>query len=220
MDTLSDTGDAPARLLIVEHSSSSYSPRTYLNAKTADITVALAVDYSTAGEKLTHKAAGDKYVALPLTGPTEDAVQAARLLFKALRDRGLKEPTINVAGNGIYTLDKQGWTQRSINLHLFIILAKVHRYWPIKRVISGGQTGVDMAGIVAGSALCIDSTATLPKGFLQRGVDKVDVQQSQASVLAQIEAGVEHLVELMAEALARDRKSAFARNVLSDSQAG
>lgn len=45
-------------LTILEHKSSSYAPRTYENAAKADVTIAIAVDYNTAGERLTHKAAG------------------------------------------------------------------------------------------------------------------------------------------------------------------
>ena len=46
--------------------SSSYAPRTQVNASSADLTVAFATDYATAGERLTMKMAGYRYVAVPL----------------------------------------------------------------------------------------------------------------------------------------------------------
>lgn len=182
---------------ITEHNSAHYSPRTYHNAGQADITIALAVDYDTAGEKLTHKAAGDKYLALPLSGDTKDPIQAARLLYKALRDRQLKDPVINVAGNGIYTLDKHGWTQDTANLHVLLVLAKVHQYWPLKKIISGGQTGIDLSGIVAASVLGIDAVATLPHGFVQRGTDKRDVCHTAEQIMEQVSQGAAFIKALL-----------------------
>ncbi|MCC7544662.1 MAG: hypothetical protein IT506_04145 [Aquabacterium sp.] len=158
-------------LELLEHSSPNYSPRTWANAKGADLTVAFAVDFTTAGEKLTHKAAGERYVGIDLA---LDPIQAARTLYRALRDHDAH--TLNVAGNGIYTLAKHGWTQESVDAHVFAVLAKVHEHWPIRHVRSGGQTGVDMAGVTAAHALGIDALALLPKGFIQRGTDKVDRQ--------------------------------------------
>lgn len=171
-------------LQILEHTSSSYGPRTYVNAKSAELTVAFAADFTTAGERLTHKAAGDRYLSIPLE---EDPLQAARVLYKALRDGGAH--TLNVAGNGIYTLARHGWTQERVNAYLYAVLAKVHEHWPLHHVRSGGQTGVDLAGVVAAYALGIDAEALLPKGFVQRGTDKVDRAVGEAGVRAQVESG-------------------------------
>ena len=52
------------RLEIVAHRSPSYVPRTRENADTADLTIAVAADYSSAGERLTKRSAGSKYLAL------------------------------------------------------------------------------------------------------------------------------------------------------------
>jgi hypothetical protein len=172
-------------LKIVEHSSSKYTPRTYHNAKTADLTAAFAVDFTTAGEKCTHKAAGDAYVALPLT---QDWLESARWLYIATKS--LKEPVLNIAGNGIYTLAKHGWTQEQVNQYVYDVLKKVHAYRHFKTIISGGQTGVDIAGIVAAVALGIPAEAMLPKGFIQRYEDKVDrgytEQQIRERIMTQV----------------------------------
>jgi len=168
-------------LTVEEHSSPKYSPRTYVNANGAELTVAFAVDFSTAGEKLTHKAAGERYLAIKLGG---DPIPAARQLYAALRRHGAH--TLNVAGNGIYTLMVNGTTQRQINLWVYDVLAKVAEHWPLKHVRSGGQTGVDIAGVVAAHVLDIDALALLPKGFIQRHEDGVDRTHTEGEIRQQI----------------------------------
>lgn len=177
-----------AKLEVLEHASSNYSPRTWANAKGADLTVAFAVDFTTAGEKLTHKAAGDRYVGIDLA---MESMQAARTLYRAMR--AFDAHSLNVAGNGIYTLAKHGWTQERVDAYVFAVLAKVHEHWPIQHVRSGGQTGVDMAGVTAAHALGIDALALLPKGFIQRGADKVDLAMTKEVVLAAIQTASEAL---------------------------
>ena len=180
-------------LTIREHKSSSYGPRTYQNASEGDVTIALAVDYSTAGERLTHKAAGEKYLKLNMNAL--DNLQLARLLYKRLASLGKALPTINVAGNGIYTLDKHGITQAYINQCVYDILAKVNEHWPIGKIVSGGQTGVDLAGGVAGKALGIETVMTLPKGFIMRHEDKLDVEHTAEQIVGMVDKWV-NLLEM------------------------
>ena len=168
---------------IREHSSPKYTPRTYFNAKTADVTLAIAVDLSTAGEKCTHKAAGDKYIGFQIDKDT-DYLEVARGLYKFMKARQAK--TLNVAGNGIYTLAKYGINQEWINRFVCNVIAKVDEFNPIETIYSGGQTGVDMAGAVAANIVGIDATITLPKGYIQRFEDKVDVCQSYEDVERQL----------------------------------
>lgn len=164
-------------LTINEHTSSSYGPRTFYNANYAGLTMAIAADFTTAGEKLTHKAAKDKYLAIPIeTQP----IEAARKLYSAMKRRGTH--TLNVAGNGIYTLAQHGWAQDEANDLLFSIINQVQEYWRIEEVVSGGQTGIDIAGIVAAHAIGINAIATLPKGFIQRAEDKIDRQHSKEEI--------------------------------------
>jgi hypothetical protein len=177
-------------LTILEHTSSSYAPRTYANAAKGDVTIAIAVDYNTAGERLTHKAAGDKYLKLD---PTLPWIENARLLFKRLAQNGSNAPkTINVAGNGIYTLHKK-MSQEEANLYVYNILAQVSEYYPIKEIVSGGQTGIDLAGGVAGYVLDIQTTMLLPKGFKQRFKDGIDIVQTEQDVRNQVQIYAEKL---------------------------
>lgn len=180
-------------LTVLEHKSAFYGPRTWENAAKGDVTIALAVDYSTAGEKLTHKAAGDKYIALPLT---EDALENARTLYRLIKWRDFDmfhSVVINVAGNGIYTLHKHYLDQLSVNQLVHSVLSTVHIHYPIGKIVSGGQTGVDMAGAIAGYKLGIDVELLLPKGFIQRGIDKIDRQHTREEIEQQVIDGAKML---------------------------
>lgn len=178
-------------LTILEHKSSSYGPRTYVNAAESDLTIAIAVDYTTAGEKLTHKAAGEKYLKLD---PVLPWIENARILFKQLSRNGNNSPAyINVAGNGIYTLCKHGKSQYEMNQYVYDILAQVSEYFPIRAIRSGGQTGTDIAGGVAGVALGIPTTLLLPKGFKQRHEDGVDIEHTEDEIREQVMSGVARL---------------------------
>ncbi|WP_216361005.1 putative molybdenum carrier protein, partial [Comamonas thiooxydans] len=84
-------------LSLVAHQSFSYVPRTEENAKSADVTVAIAVDFNTAGERLTRRAAEPRYVAVPYG---IDVATAAEILSSFMREHSAR--TLNVAGNGIY----------------------------------------------------------------------------------------------------------------------
>lgn len=176
-------------LTVQAHLSASYAPRTCTNAQAAGITAAFAVDFDTAGERLTRKAAQERYIAIPLGG---DPVEAARALYRALRQHDAH--TLNIAGNGIYTLSQAGWSQSAVNAWMYAVLAKVAAHWPLTLVRSGGQTGVDIAGVSAAHALGIDALALLPKGYLQRGADKVDRQNPGFSIREQIEGYARELV--------------------------
>ncbi len=151
-------------LVIQEHSSPKYSPRTFANAKVADLTVAFAVEFCTAGEKCTHKAAGDRYVSIDIL--RSSPIEAARVLWKHCNRWEVQ--TLNIAGNGIYTLANHEWSQERINQYVYDVLAILTKYLPIFKIVSGGQTGVDIAGLVAAYKLGIPCVGTLPKGFIQR----------------------------------------------------
>lgn len=173
---------------IHEHSSPKYGPRTFVNAKSADLTVAFAVDFTTAGERLTHRAAADRYVGIPMALP---AIEAARELYRVLKRTGARR--INIAGNGIHILHQHGWQQDQVNAWLQAVLAPVQEHWGLAHVRSGGQTGVDMAGVIAAYALGVDVTLLLPKGYLQRGTDKRDRPHTRDEIVQQLQGGALHI---------------------------
>ncbi|HGN1512284.1 MULTISPECIES: hypothetical protein [Pseudomonas] len=171
-----------------EHSSTRYAKRTWENANSADLTVAFAEDFTSLGELLTHRAAGDAYVAIPLSTPP---LEAAKLLCEAATTRAAN--SLNIAGNGICTLGRHGWTQESVNSWVFQVLRVVIQEHPIRFVRSGGQTGADIAGLVAAHALGIDCLGLFPKRFLQRGLDNIDVRRTAEDIVADIDRWVQAL---------------------------
>ncbi len=171
-------------ITVQEHTSKKYPPRTYFNATSSDVTLALAVDLNTAGEMLTKKAAGDKYIGFQLNSDTS-SLEVARQLYKFMKSRNAKK--LNIAGNGIYTLSEHGCDQEYINYFVHDVISKVNTYWPIEKIFTGGQTGVDLAGAVAARNLDIEALITLPNGYIQRFEDKKDIEQTQQDVINQIE---------------------------------
>lgn len=180
--------DPNAPIQVREHEGSGYAARTRGNASAAGATVAIAADFTTSGEKLTASAAGARLLQIDIKG---DTAQAGRQL--AAHMRRLDASTLNVAGNGIYTLAAHGLDQAQVNRTVHDILAAAHKIWPITTIVSGGQTGVDIAGAVAAKVLGIPATITLPKGYRQRGADGVDVNHTRAQIGQQILDGAKAL---------------------------
>lgn len=175
-------------LQIEEHDKPSYAPRTWVNAQGADLTAAFAVDHTTAGERLTRKAAGDRFVAFDLDLPP---LEAARRLYRALCYA--KARTLNIAGNGIYTLTRHGWDQTRVDRHLFEVLRPIAENYPLTLIRSGGQSGVDLAGVTAATALEIKALALLPKGYRMRNCRGEDHDHEREDILDMVMAGVERL---------------------------
>ena len=75
------------------------------------------------------------------------------------------------------------------------MLGMFHQYRKIHKIYSGGQTGTDMAGAVAAWYLSIPACITLPKGFVQRHEDGVDVQHSKEFIIQSIEEQVKDYEE-------------------------
>lgn len=157
-------------LVLEENVSDGWRQRTIENARKAELTVAFAVDFQTGGEQLTAKAAGKRYMGIPYGS---DVDFAGNILARALKAFEVK--TLNVAGNGLYTLVKHGVSQTQCNRWVFEVLAKAHAQAPLQRIRSGGQTGVDWAGLVSGLALEIPVLGLFPKNFRQRNRSGEDI---------------------------------------------
>lgn len=170
-----------SKLIINEHKSSSYAPRTYHNASVADVTVIFAIDHTTGGEKCTHKAVNAAKSWMLMLDPNRKAIENARAIYHFLKHHNAR--TVNIAGNGMATWHKHGWTQEEINWHLLFALKLVHTHWPIEKIVSGGQTGTDIAAAVAAVKLGIDCELTYPKGYKMRWADGVDVDMTEESIM-------------------------------------
>jgi hypothetical protein len=154
-----------------------YAPRTRHNAQVADLTAAFAYDFESRGEQLTRRCAADRYVSLPLGG---SPIESARQLYRALRAR--HATVLNIAGNSIATLARHGMPQSRANAYVFETLQAVTRHWPLRCVVSGGQSGIDFAGGVAAIALGIDAVLMFPPGFLQRDIHGTDRAHTEAEL--------------------------------------
>lgn len=174
----------PASILLLEHASSSYSPRTYENASTAncDLTIAFATDFKTAGERCTMTAAGRNYLAIPLEWDTPRMIAH---ISKAMFEK--KAFRLNIAGNGIYSLLEHDLDQNAVNEKLYEVFKGVlGRGWRIDIIRSGGQTGIDMAGLIAGHALGIPVIGLFPKGYRQRNADREDFNADPSNLYIEI----------------------------------
>jgi len=165
---------------IREHKSSSYAPRTYHNAAQG-VTLAIAVDFTTAGEKLTTKAANGKIVHLNAKDFATDWMPASRALYKMLKEHDCR--VVNVAGNGIYTFSKHWFDQQGVNFMVHQVLKQVHEHWKLDHVVSGGQTGSDLAGLIAAAQLDIDCTGMWPAGYKMRFENGVDVNHTPEQIM-------------------------------------
>ena len=172
----------------ITESTGGYAQRTKENADWSDITLALAVDFNTAGERLTKKVAGNKYVGEKIVLTTESGTnldypvnyfpETARRLLTQIEKQGLPKNNVklNIAGNGIYTFSNFGLTQEKLNDWVTAVIGELQRLGvAISEIRSGGQTGVDEAGIIAAQRLGIPSSVHAPKGFVFRTTDKKDI---------------------------------------------
>jgi hypothetical protein len=168
-----------SHLQIITTKSDKYPPRTFVNANNADITIAFAVDFNTSGEKLTKKAAANKYIAVPVTSDLNVETPIKDILACFNSKRCL---IINIAGNSIPTLYKYGINQDMINKYIYEIFLEISTIHPIKEILCGGQTGVDLAGAIAGYRLNIPTKVTMPNGYITRGLDGMDRKNSYEEI--------------------------------------
>ena len=179
--------------------SPSYSRRTEDNADWSDVTLDFATDFSTAGETLTAQVAGskdpkalggrkalaskrDKYVPYTLVREGEHSYDGSEIAM-AIKAKGLptKNIKLNIAGNGIYTLASKGWTQEQINTYITEVIQGLQAEGiTISEIRSGGQTGVDEAGIIAAQRLGIPSSVHATSDWKFRGTDGKDVSNERA----------------------------------------
>lgn len=172
--------------------SNSYPSRTKENADWSDVTIAFATDFNTAGEKLTKRVAGDKYVssALPADSNYEDSLASnneaaysyhANEIYKQLKaKRKLNNIKLNIAGNGIYSL--RGFTtQEELNEYITNVIKTLQNLGiTISEIRSGGQTGVDEAAIIAAQRLGIPNEVHATKDFKFRDESGKDISDEQA----------------------------------------
>lgn len=178
-----------------EHHERGYQGRTRFNAGNADLTIAFTVDAATAGERMTRKAATEaKYGHIDLnTASPTCAARAIQYLTQSKVQERLCRPCeiLNIAGNGLHTLTRRGWTQEQVNQYLYDTFIELRDKWgcmPTKGLRSGGQTGVDIAAAVVAQAIGLDAVITFPPYYLQRDCVGRDFTQTKNAILQEIAA--------------------------------
>jgi hypothetical protein len=174
----------PLVTVFAEHPDSGYRGRTLRNAG-ADVTIAFAADFTTAGEKLTRRSVleqGRVYCPVAYRGhlATDNAIQAA---VDALNRVGKPQVTVNIAGNGVYTLKglgDQGAVDAYAEDFLRRVMASPGLTTSIASVRSGGQTGFDEAGVKAAHRLGLPTYVLAPKGWKFRTANGQDISNEQA----------------------------------------
>jgi len=162
---------------------SGYIERTRENVRQSDVTLAIAKDFSTAGERLTYRCARNchKPIVRVLHRATDFDGQVSQLVYTLNRAYEKKRAPIvlNGAGNGVYTLG-ESQDKADVFALRFLKAAMEHpcKRFELAEVRSGGQTGYDVAIIKAAMALGIPARihCARAKGglFMVRNSDGAD----------------------------------------------
>lgn len=185
-----------------------YKDRTYENANApeVDFTFAFAKDFFTAGERCTTEAAGNSIVQIELPDEvTHESIKETVLYIGLCLPREAsdgREIGINLAGNGIHTLMKYGFSQEKCDLFCAAVMKDLKdRGLNITSIRSGGQSGVDESAMAVGYVLGIPTTIHAPNGYRFRTVDNEDrrgfdefVKRYQSKDLDKIKESVERLL--------------------------
>lgn len=168
----------------IEDRCTNYQHRTFLNVDNAEFTLIFAADLTTAGEKCTLNACRncERPVASFLIGRdgriSDDQVGKLNTCIEYLKEN--KCTSLNIAGNGIYTFIKYGVSQERLNdLVTNFIHHLISTGCNITSLRSGGQTGADEAGLVAGDRLGLKTICLCPKGWRFRDVHNQDIKSEK-----------------------------------------
>lgn len=173
-------------VIVYTESDGGYQKRTVENANADDIdfTLAFAVDFNTYGEKATKKAAGSSYIGLDITDlSSKNLKEAVKQFLELIPDYYLKGDRmgLNIAGNGIYTLAANGISQEAVDEFVTKFISAVQESGcHIDFIRTGGQTGIDEAGIAAAVAAGIPCECHVPKGWLFRDSAGKDRSEEKA----------------------------------------
>lgn len=166
-----------------------YPQRRKENIALSDITIALAEDFTTAGEKGTKTDAKSKYVSSPIkeSGKKLKAKQIAESLVKDIKKAKLPTNNVklNIAGNGIYSLSES--QEYYNNLVTDVIKELQNLGITVAEIRSGGQTGIDEAGIIAAQRLGIPAIVHGTKDWAFRDKSGKDIKGNESAYKARFE---------------------------------
>lgn len=172
-------------IVFEEDQTTGYRSRTIKNAS-ADATIAIAVDFNSTGEKLTKSSVlnqGKLYlpVSTNIFSSSNEVNMMAEKIVSQIIKLGKNNITLNIAGNGLYSLKNTfpGGQKSVDNFTLELLTNIVNRLKEngvnISLLRTGGQTGFDEAGAKAGIKLGIPTKVLAPKGWAFRDINGKDI---------------------------------------------
>lgn len=177
MNDIFNTINVYPPIQFLNSSKQGYVDRTIKNAS-ADATIAVASNFNTAGEKLTKNSVlkqSKLYIPISVKYDLRIVNPALiNLIVNEFNKHSIK--TINIAGNGIYTFKGQ-YTQEDLNNFMYNLLGEIihnkNLITPIEYIRSGGQTGIDEAGIKAALKLGVPAIVYAPKDWLFKDINGI-----------------------------------------------
>lgn len=168
---------------LLQHEIYGYRARTIENAKQADHTILFCANKNSSGSELTKRSAA-RYT---MVGVDRDGIdnhnrmnhirlEAGMQIIREIRD--IESPKLNIAGNTMFTFYMHHIRQEDVNQFVYDVLRIVMTYVPIKEIRSGGQTGADVAGLVAAHKLGIPAIGLYPAEYMIRTFEGEDVHTS------------------------------------------
>ena len=180
-ETTQPSTSVESKIDFQEEPTTGYRQRTINNAK-ADATIAIAVDFNSAGEKLTKTSVlgqNKKYISIDANTLVVSKERVDKIVEQL---NSVNAKTLNIAGNGIYTM-KGKYTQEQIDNFTYDLLNQVLNSSNLKTKIesirSGGQTGFDEAGAKAGIKLGLPTIVLAPKNWTFRNINGQDISNEQ-----------------------------------------
>ena len=172
-----------------------YAERTRVNIRESDMTLAIAKDFSTAGERLTYRCARNcnkPIVKVPhKTKDFDYWVGAFVIIMNRAYEKIHKPLVLNGAGNGIYTLGEPQWEADAFALSfLRSALENPEKRFEIGEVRSGGQTGYDVAIVKASISLGIPArihcARSMGRGYMIRDASGADRALDRGAYLEEV----------------------------------
>ena len=159
-----------------------YPSRTRYNVEHSDYTLVFAVDTTTPGERLTRRLAGNKFIDTEMSyiGVDKDKIKDIISMLP-------KKCNLNIAGNSVTRLISKGISQEEVNELVYDVLYKISQSITIKRIFSGGQSGADLAGAIAGCRLGIKTRVVMCLGYLYRNEKGQDMTATKEETMKRIE---------------------------------
>jgi len=169
-------------LILKENVSDNYKVRTEENVRDSDLTLAIAIDFDSFGEKITKELClkhNKKYIAVY---PDGDILDKAQKIVEKINNLDLPQKfVLNIAGNGLSTM-KGKMLQNEADDFTYALLKALSQNPKLNSKIgsvrTGGQSGFDEAGAKAALKLGFMTIVHMPRGFKMRNQDGKDITMS------------------------------------------